>query len=83
VYQIADDNVNVCVFILGSFDLMLNRIAIFGPTDAGKITLAIQLASVLNLALYHLDKYSFVEKWIKRESAEFLKIQKIFVDQEQ
>ena len=49
------------------------RIAIFGPTGAGKTTLALKLSQKLDLNCYHLDKYFFKENWEPREKTEFQK----------
>lgn len=58
------------------------RIMIFGLPGAGKSTFSLKLSQELDLPLYHLDKYYFVEKWAKREKEDFLRIQQSFVEQD-
>lgn len=48
---------------------------IFGRPGSGKSTFAKKLSISLNLPLYHLDKYFFVQDWKERDYEEFLKIQ--------
>jgi adenylate kinase family enzyme len=57
------------------------RIMIFGFPGAGKTTFALKLSHQLNLLLYHLDKYFFIENWVEREKEEFLNDQKAIVKQ--
>lgn len=61
----------------------LNRIMVFGLPGSGKSTFSTCLAKSLNVPIYHLDKYFFVENWKVREKSVFLKIQQDFVDQSQ
>jgi len=58
------------------------KIMIFGIPGSGKSTFASQISHLLNLPLFHLDKYFFVGNWEKRNYEEFLQIQKEFVDQD-
>lgn len=58
------------------------KIMIFGIPGSGKSTFALKLARLLNLPLFHLDKYFFVSDWKERNYEEFLEIQKGFVDQD-
>jgi len=58
------------------------RIAIFGPTGAGKTTLALKLSQKLGLNCYHLDKYFFKENWEPREKTEFQEILKELVNED-
>lgn len=53
---------------------------IFGRPGSGKSTFASYLFNYLNLPLYHLDKYFFVENWGERNYEEFLDIQQKIVD---
>lgn len=58
------------------------KIMIFGRPGSGKSTLANQLGKELNIPVYHLDKYFYVENWIERDKQEFLDIQQDLVSQE-
>jgi adenylate kinase family enzyme len=58
------------------------RIVIFGIPGSGKSTFALKLSVLLNLPLFHLDKYFFVQGWKERDYEEFLQIQKGLVDQD-
>ena len=58
------------------------RIIIFGRPGSGKSTFAFALSKMLNLPLYHLDKYFFVANWVERDYGEFLDIQQKIVDQD-
>lgn len=51
------------------------RIMIFGIPGSGKSTFALKLSRLLNLPLFHLDKYFFVSGWEERNYEEFLQIQ--------
>lgn len=55
---------------------------IFGIPGSGKSTFALKLSRLLNLPLFHLDKYFFISGWEERNYEEFLQIQKGFVDQD-
>jgi adenylate kinase family enzyme len=55
---------------------------VFGLPGSGKSTFCLELAEKTQLPLYHLDKYFFLENWIERDYAEFLEIQKSFVNEE-
>jgi adenylate kinase family enzyme len=59
------------------------RIMIFGRAGSGKSTFALYVSKRLNLPLYHLDKYFFIDNWGACPKEEFLKIQQNFVDQEE
>jgi len=58
------------------------RIMIFGVPGSGKSTFSLKLSRLLNLPLFHLDKYFFVSGWEERNYEEFLQIQKGLVDQD-
>jgi adenylate kinase family enzyme len=60
----------------------MNRIMIFGRPGSGKSTFALNLSKRLNLPLYHLDKYYFIENWQERNREEFLQTQQEIVNQE-
>lgn len=62
--------------------LNLKKIMIFGIPGSGKSTFALKLGRLLNLPLFHLDKYFFVSDWQQREYQDFLEIQKGLVDQD-
>ncbi len=55
---------------------------IFGIPGSGKSTFALKVSRLLNLPLFHLDKYFFVTGWEERNYEEFLQIQKGLVDQD-
>jgi adenylate kinase family enzyme len=55
---------------------------IFGLPGAGKTTFALKLSHQLNLPIYHLDKYFFIENWVERGKIAFLNDQKEMVKQE-
>ncbi|MCP3660767.1 MAG: DNA topology modulation protein [Bacteroidetes bacterium] len=62
----------------------LDKIMIFGRPGSGKSTFAFWLHKKINLPLYHLDKYFYIDNWtkswIERDYNEFLKIQKDIVN---
>lgn len=58
------------------------KVMIFGIPGSGKSTFALKLSRLLNLPLFHLDKYFFVRGWEERNYPEFLQIQKELVDQD-
>lgn len=60
--------------------IYINRIMIFGRPGSGKSTFALKLHKRTGIPLYHLDRYFFVENWIERDYAEFLRIQEDIVD---
>ncbi len=55
---------------------------IFGLPGSGKSTWSIQLSEKLNIPVYHLDRYFFVENWNKRDYQEFLQMQEDLVVKE-
>lgn len=61
-------------------DNAFSRIMVFGRPGSGKSTFTWTLHKLTNLPLYHLDKYFFVENWVKRDSQEFLGIQQSLVN---
>ena len=63
--------------------MRFNRIMIFGLPGAGKSTFALKLGQLLNIPVFHLDRYFFKEGWKERDYQEFLEIQKKLVNQEQ
>jgi adenylate kinase family enzyme len=58
------------------------RIMIFGIPGSGKSTFALKLSRLLDLPLFHLDKYFFTAGWQERNKEEFLNIQEKLVEQE-
>lgn len=61
--------------------MKIQRIAIIGVPGSGKSTFANKLSQILNLPLYHLDKYQFLGKE-KREKQEFIKLKKEILNTE-
>jgi adenylate kinase family enzyme len=57
-----------------SYAKIMNKVAIVGPGGSGKSTLASKLGIILNLPVYHLDKYFWKPGWVKTEHEEWLKI---------
>lgn len=57
----------------------LQRIMIVGRPGSGKSTFAVLLQKILDIPLFHLDKYFFIEHWILQEYETFLSIQKELV----
>jgi adenylate kinase family enzyme len=57
------------------------RIAIIGLPGSGKSTFSIKLGKLLNLPVYHLDKYMF-EGRKKRDKQEFLVVKEMLVKEE-
>ncbi len=55
---------------------------IFGIPGSGKSTFALHLSEVMQLPLYHLDRYFFIEEWQERKYEDFLTIQANLVQQE-
>lgn len=60
----------------------MKRIMIFGLPGSGKSTWSIRLSDLLEIPVYHLDKYFFVENWNKRNYDEFLRDQQELVSKE-
>src|SRR5271169_879774 len=60
----------------------MKRIMIFGLPGNGKSTWSIRLSDLLEIPVYHLDKYFFVENWNKRNYDEFLRDQQELVSEE-
>jgi adenylate kinase family enzyme len=58
------------------------RIMIFGIPGSGKSTFAVRLAKILQLPVFHLDKYFFKEGWKERDYNEFLEIQQSLVEKD-
>ena len=61
----------------------LSRIMIIGRPGSGKSTFAIKLQKILNIPLFHLDKYFFSTHWKPRDYQEFLLMQQQLVDKPQ
>lgn len=51
----------------------MRRILVIGPGGAGKSTLARQLAELLNIEVFHLDKFYWQAGWVETPKAEWLK----------
>ncbi len=59
--------------------MTVNRIIIFGRSGSGKSTFALKLHQALGIPVYHLDRYYFIENWLKRDDLEFMDMQRSFV----
>lgn len=59
------------------------RIMIIGRPGSGKSTFSIKLQAILNIPLFHLDKYFFEQNWVQRNYQDFLNQQQYFVDKPQ
>ncbi|MEI6095135.1 MAG: DNA topology modulation protein [Gammaproteobacteria bacterium] len=59
------------------------RIMIVGRPGSGKSTFSIKLQAILNIPLFHLDKYFFEKNWVQRNYQDFLNQQQYFVDKPQ
>jgi adenylate kinase family enzyme len=53
---------------------------LFGIPGSGKSTFSLRLSEVLDIPVYHLDRYFFIDNWVERDPVEFLKIQQSLVD---
>ncbi len=60
-----------------------SRIALFGRPGSGKSTFGAKLSTQFNIPIYHLDRYFFIENWIRRDYEKFLAIQKDIVQKDQ
>lgn len=58
------------------------RIMIFGLPGSGKSTVALHLSILLQLPLYHIDRYFFEKGWKERDKEEFMRIQHAIVEQD-
>ena len=56
------------------------RIMIMGRSGSGKSTFSIKLQNILNIPLFHLDKYFFTTRWQQRDYQEFLSMQQSLVE---
>jgi hypothetical protein len=59
-----------------------SRITLFGRPGSGKSTFGVKLSTLLNIPIYHLDRYFFIENWLKRDYQQFLDIQQEIVNQD-
>ncbi|MCH9633289.1 MAG: hypothetical protein S4CHLAM7_00120 [Chlamydiae bacterium] len=59
----------------------MKKIAIIGVPASGKTTLSVRLAAALKLPVYHLDLDYWLPGDIKRNKDQFLKIQRMRVDE--
>lgn len=62
--------------------MSLSRIMIFGLPGSGKSTFADLLAKKLDIPVYHLDTFFFIENWVERPYKEFMAMQQDLVAQE-
>ncbi len=59
------------------------KIMVFGLPGSGKSCFSDRLGKILQIPVYHLDKYFFLANWQKRNYDEFLSDLQKFVDQQQ
>lgn len=59
------------------------RIMLIGRPGSGKSTFSLKLHHILNIPLYHLDKYFFNAHWIPINYQDFLDLQQNLVDNAQ
>lgn len=60
----------------------MKRIAIIGPSGAGKTTLALELSKQLNIPVIHLDKHYWQPNWVATPSAEWAVTQETMLQAE-
>lgn len=53
----------------------IQRIMIIGRSGSGKSTFGIKLSKIVNIPIYHLDKYFFESNWVARNYQEFVSSQ--------
>jgi adenylate kinase family enzyme len=58
------------------------KIAIIGCPGSGKSTLAARLHKILNIPLYHLDKYFWQPEWVRLDRSQFAKIHRALCDKD-
>ncbi len=56
--------------------LNIQKIMIIGRPGSGKSTFAVWFSKILNIPVFHLDKYFFEKNWVERNYQEFLSSQK-------
>lgn len=54
---------------------------VFGRSGSGKTTFAIKLSKILNIPVFHVDKYFFTDGWEKQELEVFMQWQRSVVAQ--
>ncbi len=59
------------VILTQAVDSLIKKILVVGIPGAGKSTLSVQLGEILNLPVYHLDKYYWKPGWIESEEREW------------
>lgn len=52
----------------------INRISIVGGSGNGKTTLANNLGKLLNIPIYHIDGFNYLNNWVERDKKERDKI---------
>lgn len=60
-----------------------NKIVIIGSFGGGKTTLALQLSDILNIPVYHLDRYFWLPGWKEKPEDARIKILEELVQKEQ
>lgn len=53
----------------------IQRIMIIGRSGSGKSTFGVKLSKIVNIPIFHLDKYFFESNWVERNYQEFLSSQ--------
>jgi len=61
----------------------MKRVLIIGNPGSGKTTLSVKLSRILNLPVYHLDRYFWRPGWVKPEYDKWLKILSDLVSQDE
>ncbi len=61
----------------------MNRIIIIGCGGAGKSTLSKEIASILNLPLYHLDKMFWLPGWVEKSRPLFYADQEKIISEDE
>ncbi len=59
------------------------KVAIVGRPGAGKTTFALEISKLLNIPVYHLDRYFFIKNWQERPTEEFLALQREIISKPQ
>lgn len=60
---------------IGQSLLTFQKVMVIGRPGGGKSTFSIKLSKLLNIPVFHLDKYFFEQSWIARNYQEFLSLQ--------
>lgn len=63
--KLEDDSNNM-------IEALPKKVMIMGRPGSGKSTCSIQLQQILDIPLFHLDKYFFEANWVPRNYQDFL-----------